>query len=99
MDIKEAQRYLGEVDVKALSEAILAQEPQAWTEQLIRQQTYEVHRDTESMGLRFCDECWPEGGIHRAAGWGRLGNVWLAICSGWLLHQMCLVGVRVGRSR
>ena len=49
MDIKEAQRYLGEVDVQTLGEAILAQEPQAWTEQLIRQQTYEVHRDTESI--------------------------------------------------
>ncbi len=39
MDIKEAQHYLGEVDVQALAKAILDQEPQAWTEQLIRQQT------------------------------------------------------------
>jgi hypothetical protein len=37
MDIKEVQRCLGEVDVQALREAILAQEPEAWTEQLIRQ--------------------------------------------------------------
>ena len=48
MDIKEPQRCLGEVDMHALGEAILAQEPEAWTEQLNRQQTYEVHRDTES---------------------------------------------------
>ena len=48
MDIKEAQRYLGEVDVQSLSEAILAQEPQAWTEQKILQQTYEVQQETES---------------------------------------------------
>ena len=72
MDIKEAQRYLGEVDVQSLSEAILAQEPQAWTEQLIRQQTYEVHQDTESIVLLFCDESWPDGEIHREAGWDRL---------------------------
>jgi len=72
MDIKEAQRYLGEVDVQSLSEAILAQEPQAWTEQLIRQQTYEVHQDTESIVLLFCDESWPEGEIHQEAGWDRL---------------------------
>ena len=32
MDIKEVQRCLGEVDVQALREAILAQEPAAWTE-------------------------------------------------------------------
>ena len=74
MDIKEAQRYLGEVDVQALSETILAQEPQAWTEQLIRQQTYEVHQDTESIVLLFCDESWPEGEIHREAGWDRLAE-------------------------
>ena len=72
MDINEAQRYLGEVDVQALSKVILAQEPQAWTEQLIRQQTYEVHRDTESIVLLFCDESWPDGEIHREAGWDRL---------------------------
>jgi hypothetical protein len=75
MDIKEPQRYLGEVDVQALSEAILAQEPQAWTEQLLRQQAFEVHRDTESIVLLFCDESWPEGEIHREPGWDRLSEV------------------------
>ena len=75
MDIKGAQRYLGEVDVQTLGEAILAQEPQAWTEQLIRQQTYEVHQDTESIVLLFCDESWPEGEIHRESGWDRLAEV------------------------
>ena len=75
MDIKEAQHYLGEVDVQALTKAILDQEPQAWTEQLIRQQTYEVHQDTESIVLLFCDESWPEGEIHRESGWDRLAAV------------------------
>ena len=75
MDIKEAQRCLGEVDVEALAKAILNQETQAWTEQLIRQQTYEVHQDTESIVLLFCDESWPEGEIHREAGWDRLAEV------------------------
>ncbi len=75
MDIKGAQRYLGEVDVQALAKAILDQEPQAWTEQLIRQQTYEVHRDTESIVLLFCDESWPAGEIHRESGWDRLAEV------------------------
>jgi len=74
MDIKEAQRYLGEVDVETLSEAILAVEPKAWTEQLIRQQTYEVHQDTESIVLLFCDESWPDGKIHREAGWDHLAS-------------------------
>jgi hypothetical protein len=75
MDINEPQRYLGEVDVKALSQCILSQDASAWTEQLIRQQSYEVHQDTESIVMLFCDETWPEGKIHREAGWDRLAEV------------------------
>ena len=75
MDIKETQRCLGEVDIQALSEAILSQEPGAWTEQLSRQQTYEVHRYTESIVLLFCDEEWPDGEIRRETGWDRLADV------------------------
>ena len=75
MDIEQAQRYLGEVDVQALREAILAQEPEAWTEQLNRQQDYEVHKDTESIVLLFCDESWPDGEIYREPGWDRLSDV------------------------
>jgi hypothetical protein len=74
MNIEEPLRCLGEVDTGPLSEAILAQEPQAWTEQLIRQQTYEVHQDTESIVMLFCDESWPEGEIHREVGWDRLAD-------------------------
>jgi hypothetical protein len=72
MDIKEAQRYLGEVDIRALSEAILAQGSEAWAEQPIRQQTYEVHKDTESIVMLFCDESWPDGKIYKESGWDRL---------------------------
>ncbi len=75
MNISEPQRYLGEVDVKALSQCILSQDESAWTEQLIRQQSYEVHQDTESIVMLFCDETWPAGEIHREAGWDRLAEV------------------------
>ena len=75
MDIKDPQRCLGAVDMQALSDAILAQEPPAWTEQQIRQQEYEVHRDTESIVLLFCDESWPKGEIYRESGWDRLADV------------------------
>ncbi len=75
MDIEVAQRYLGEVDVVALSGSILAQEPVAWEEQLQRQQDYEVHRDTESIVLLFCEESWPDGEIYKEAGWDRLADV------------------------
>ena len=75
MDIDVDQRCLGEVDMQALRECILAQEPEAWSEQAIRQQTYEVHRDTESIVLLFCDEEWPDGEIYREPGWDRLAEV------------------------
>jgi hypothetical protein len=76
MNIDSAQRLLGEVDMHALKDTILGQEPQAWREQLNRQQDYEVHRDTESIVMLFCDESWPEQGeIYREPGWNRLSDV------------------------
>ena len=74
MDIEVAQRRLGEVDIQALRDIILAQSEEAWKEQLIRQQTYEVHSDTESIVMLFCDESWPNGAVHREPGWDRLSE-------------------------
>ena len=75
MDIEVAQRCLGHVDVAALREIILNQDAAAWQEQSIRQQTYEVHKDTESIVMLFCEESWPEGEIYRDSGWDRLAEV------------------------
>ncbi len=74
MDISEPQRYLGEVDIGALSQCILSQDASAWKEQLIRQQSYEVHKDTESIVMLFCDETWPDGDVHREVGWDRIAD-------------------------
>lgn len=75
MDIEVAMRSLGSVDMAALREKILAQASEAWNEDLTRQQTYEVHRDTESIVLLFCDESWPDGEIYQESGWDRLADV------------------------
>ena len=79
MDIGVPQRCLGKIDIEALQQRILAQEPDAWQEQLLRQQTYEVHKDTESIVMLFCDESWPDGEIYREAGWERLADVAMPI--------------------
>ena len=71
MNIQEAQRCLGTVAADALRERILAQEDSAWNEHLLRQEVYDVHRETESIVMLFCDESWPEGEIHREPGWER----------------------------
>ncbi len=79
MDIGVAQRCLGQIDMQSLGERILAQEPEAWNEQSIRQQSYEVHQDTESIVMLFCEESWPDGEIYRDRGWERLADVALPV--------------------
>ncbi len=79
MDFGEDQRRLGEIDMQALKDRILTQEPEAWAEQAIRQQKYEVHKDTESIVMLFCDESWPDGEIYRESGWDRLADVAMPI--------------------
>jgi hypothetical protein len=75
MDIEGLIRELGPVDVAELSEAILAQEEAAWHEDRYRQETYEVHRQTQSIVLVFVDlEGWPELEIHKEPGWDRLAK-------------------------
>ncbi len=75
MNIGTPQRELGDVDVSRLREAILAQEQDAWLENNQRQQDYQVHNQTRSIVLLFCDESWPNGKIHRESGWDRLAEV------------------------
>ncbi|MEM7276644.1 MAG: aspartyl/asparaginyl beta-hydroxylase domain-containing protein [Pseudomonadota bacterium] len=72
MDFDADQKCLGKVDAEALRTCILDQPESAWTEQAIRQQSYEVHRDTQSIVMLFCDESWPNGEIYKESGWDRL---------------------------
>ncbi|MYF11247.1 MAG: aspartyl/asparaginyl beta-hydroxylase domain-containing protein [Gammaproteobacteria bacterium] len=72
MDIGVEYKRLGPVDEAPLRDAILQQPEKAWTEQPLRQQSYEVHQDTESIVLLFCDEAWPDGEIYQELGWARL---------------------------
>lgn len=76
MDIGDPLRELGPVDVGPLRDAILAQDVAAWSEERIRQSSYEVHRDTESIVLVFTDNTgWPNIEIRKESGWDRLAHV------------------------
>jgi hypothetical protein len=75
LDIGVPFRDLGPVDVAALAEKTLAQEPQAWYEHELRQRKYDVHHDTHSIVLIFCDARWPDPTISREPGWDRLADV------------------------
>ena len=61
MNIEGLIRELGPIDITALSETILAQEEVAWHEDQYRQETYDVHRQTETIVLVFAKlEACPE---------------------------------------
>ncbi len=75
MDIGEPVRELGPVGIEALRQAILEQDESAWHEEQVRQEEYEVHRQTESILLVFTDgEGWPDIEIHKEPGWDRLAH-------------------------
>lgn len=76
MDIGDRIRNLGPVDAQPLIDAVLAQEDEAWFEELHRQKEYEVHKQTQSIVLIFCDlEHWPKFDILKEPGWDRLAQV------------------------
>jgi len=60
MDIETPLRELGGVDADALRHAILELDDDAWLANERRQNDYEVHRQTRSVVLVFCD-----GPMHR----------------------------------
>ena len=83
MDIGDPIRELGPVDVTALSRAILAQDEAAWHEEQVRQQSYEVHRETESIVLVFTDgQGWPEIEVRKEPGWDRLAEAAVPVMHG-----------------
>lgn len=75
MDIGVPFRDLGPVDMAALAEKTLTQEPRAWHEHELRQRKYDVHHDTHSIVLIFCDARWPDPTVAREPGWTRLADV------------------------
>jgi hypothetical protein len=76
MDIDVPLRELGELDTTALREAILRQEDAAWHEDTYRQQSYDVHDQTESIVLVFTTgDNWPESEVKKEPGWDRIADV------------------------
>lgn len=76
LDIGANQRLLGKIDIEPLQRRISQQTEETWAEQKLRQQNYEVHRDTQSIVLLFCDEDWPlSGEIYKDTGYDRLADV------------------------
>ncbi len=77
MDISEPLRDLGDVDSVELRKAILDLDQAIWREEQLRQKKYsEVHYNTESIILIFCDhDDWPNVAVVKGNGWGKLSDL------------------------
>ena len=71
MDIDGSLRELGPVDSAGLIQAVLAQDEEAWKDNQHRQQAYDVHYQTESLVMIFCDG-WPELEVSKESAWDAL---------------------------
>ena len=80
MNIDTPLRELGEVDITALRDTILAQDDEAWFEDQYRQEAYDVHYDTQSIVMVFVDlDKWPDIVVSKEPGWDRLADVALPL--------------------
>ena len=75
MKIGAPFKDLGEAAIGPLRDAVLAQPQEAWDECDHRQRAYDVHHDTESIVLLFCDDVWPDFSVSRMPGWARLADI------------------------
>ena len=69
MNIDDSIRPLGAVDLEPLKNAILALPEAAWLENQQRQQDYDVHQQTQSVVLVFCDGDTDDLRIEKREGW------------------------------
>jgi hypothetical protein len=79
MNIAVAYRDLGPAGVEALRDHVLAQPEESWREFDHRQRAYDVHHDTETIALLFCDDAWPDFTVSRTPGYARLADVALPL--------------------
>ena len=74
MDIETSLKELGPVDSQALIDVIMNMDREAWLESNYRQNAYEVHDQTESLVLVFC-QGWPDMQITKEPAWDTLKDI------------------------
>jgi quercetin dioxygenase-like cupin family protein len=75
MNIDQPLRILGDVEADPLKDAILKLDENAWLANRNRQTDYEVHRQTESVVLVFCDGPMDDMTVSKESGWDLLAEV------------------------
>ena len=76
-------KELGAVDSRALADRVLGMDEAAWHANEYRQNAYEVHYQTESLVLVFCDG-WPELEVTKEAAWDDLHELAVPLMHGIL---------------
>ena len=74
MNIDQPMRDLGNVDSAALIEAVLGLDDDAWLLNVNRQNDYEVHKQTQSVVLVFCDGPMNDLEVSKQSGWDLLAD-------------------------
>ena len=75
MDIDTPLKSLGPVDSSALRQRILDLDESAWLANERRQNDYEVHRQTQSVVLVFCEGTMQDLEVRQETGWALLADV------------------------
>ncbi len=74
MNIDTSLKSLGEIDVEPLRQAILGLDDSAWLSNAQRQNDYEVHKQTQSIILVFCDGPMHDLEVSKQDGWDLLAG-------------------------
>ncbi len=74
MNIDTPLKLLGDIDAQALIDAVLSLDEDAWRLNVKRQRDYDVHRQTESVVLVFCDGPPDALEVRKEAGWDLLAD-------------------------
>lgn len=75
MNIAEPLKTLGEIDAQPLIDAVLGLDQESWLANINRQNDYEVHKQTQSVVLVFCDGPMDKLEISKEVGWDALADV------------------------
>ena len=75
MNIEQAMKDLGPVPADALRETILNLDENAWLANSVRQNEFEVHKQTRSVVLVFCDVTKDDLQVSKSEGWDSLADV------------------------
>ena len=91
MDIDTPLKPLGPIDIGPLSRAILDLDEDAWLTNEHRQTDYEVHRQTQSIIMVFCDGPMNDLVISKQSGWDLLAETAVPV-----MHELIKRGYPAG---